>query len=55
MATNRLSVTDTWPNEHKLVDDNLLGEYWKAYKRIPQRTGPAAQLLNDIAAQLNVV
>lgn len=57
MATSRLSVTDTWPNEHKLVDDNLLGEYWKAYKRCiqAQRTGPAAQLLNDIAAQLNVV
>ena len=36
------------------VDDALLGELWKAYKRCirAQRTGPAAQLLNDIAAQL---
>ena len=57
MANTRLSVTDTWPNEHKLVDDTLLGELWKAYKRCiqAQRTGPAAQLLNDIAAQLSVV
>ena len=57
MVTTRLSVTDTWPDEHKLVDDTLLGEYWKAYKRCiqAQRTGPAAQLLNDIAAQLGVV
>ena len=54
MATSELSVTDSWPEEHKLVDDALLGELWKAYKRCirAQRTGPAAQLLNDIAAQL---
>lgn len=55
MATSELSVTDSWPEEHKLVDDALLGELWKAYKRCirAQRTGPAAQLLNDIASQLN--
>jgi len=54
MATSELSVADSWPDEHKLVDDPLLGELWKAYKRCirAQRTGPAAQLLNDIAAQL---
>jgi hypothetical protein len=54
MATSELYDTDTWPDEHKLVDDPLLGELWKAYKRCirAQRTGPAAQLLNDIAAQL---
>jgi hypothetical protein len=56
MATSELSVTDNWPEEHKLVNDALLGELWKAYKRCiqAQRTGPAAQLLNDIAAQLGV-
>lgn len=56
MATTDLPVNDTWPDEHKLVDDALLGELWKAYKRCirAQRTGPAAQLLNDIAAQLGV-
>ena len=54
LASTNLPVNDTWPDEHKLVDDALLGELWKAYKRCikAQRTGPAAQLLNDIAAQL---
>jgi len=54
MASTNLPVNDTCTDEHKLVDDALLGELWKAYKRCikAQRTGPAAQLLNDIAAQL---
>ncbi len=54
MSSIHLPVNDSWPDEHKLVDDALLGELWKAYKRCIQahRTGPAGQLLNDIADQL---
>lgn len=49
-----LPGTDTHPTEHRLVDDPMLSELWKAYKRCicSQRTGPAAQLLNDIEAQI---
>jgi hypothetical protein len=45
-----LPTADPDPVEHKLVDDPLLAELWKAYKRCicSQRTGPAAQLLRDI-------
>ncbi len=52
-----LPMHDEWPDEHKMVDDPLLGELFKAYKRCIQnhRTGPASQLLNDIATQLGVV
>ncbi len=49
-----LSVDDPSPDEHKLVDDPMLSELWKAYKRCicSRRTGPAGQLLRDIEAQL---
>ena len=49
-----LPSTDTDPDEHKLVDDPMLAELWKAYKRCicAQRTGPAAQLLRDIESRL---
>lgn len=49
-----LPVNDPDPGEHRLVDDALLGELWRAYKRCIQsrRTGPAAQLLRDIEDQL---
>ena len=49
-----LSTEDPDPNEHKLVDDPMLSELWKAYKRCicSRRTGPAAQLLRDIEAKL---
>ncbi len=49
-----LPVCDSDPDEHKLVDDPMLAELWKAYKRCicAQRTGPAAQILRDIEEQL---
>ena len=45
---------DPDPEEHKLVDDPMLAELWKAYKRCicAQRTGPAAQLLQNIEDHL---
>ena len=52
----KLPTRDLDPQEHKLVDDPMLSELWKAYKRCicNQRTGPASQLLRDIEAQLAV-
>ncbi|NOY26696.1 MAG: hypothetical protein GXP62_12550 [Oligoflexia bacterium] len=49
-----LPCTDTAPNEHKLIDDPMVAELWRAYKRCicAQRTGPAAQLLRDIESRL---
>ena len=49
-----LPTADLDPDEHKLVDDPMLSELWKAYKKAicSQRTGPAAQLLKDIEAQI---
>ena len=50
-----LARNDMFPDEHKLTDDPLLSELWKAYKRCicSQRTGPAGQLLQDIEAQIS--
>jgi hypothetical protein len=49
-----LPVTDTDPHEHKMVDDPMLAELWRAYKRCicAKRVGPASQLLSDIEGQL---
>ena len=49
-----LPTADPDPEEHKLVDDPMLAELWKAYKRCicAQRTGPAAQLLQNIEDHL---
>lgn len=49
-----LPTTDPNPEEHKMVDDPMLAELWKAYKRCicNHRTGPAASLLRDIEAQI---
>lgn len=49
-----LPSTDTDPEEHRMVDDPMLAELWRAYKRCicAQRTGPAAQLLRDIEGRL---
>ena len=54
MGSPTLPCTDTRQDEHKLVDDSMLGELWKAYKRCicAQRTGPASQLLRDIELRL---
>ncbi len=45
-----LPVHDTQLDEHRMVDDPLLSELWKAYKRCirSHRTGPAGQLLKEI-------
>ena len=49
-----LPSDDPDPGEHKLVDDPMLSELWKAYKRCvcSNRPGPAGRLLRDIEAQL---
>lgn len=49
-----LPTVDPDPDEHKLAEDPLLRELWRAYKRCicSQRTGPASQLLRDIEAQI---
>ena len=49
-----LPTVDPDPMEHKLVDDVMLGEIWKAYKRCicSNRPGQAGRLLRDIEAQL---
>jgi len=50
-----LPTDDPDPEEHKLVDDPMLAELWRAYKRCicSRRTGPAAQLLRDIEGCLS--
>lgn len=57
LGTVDLGSTDPDPEEHKLVDDPMLAELWKAYKRciVNRRTGPAASLLRDIEAQLETL
>ena len=54
LACTDLPTEDGHTDEHRLVDDPMLAELWKAYKRCicSQRTGPAAQLLNDIENQI---
>ena len=49
-----LPTDDPDAAEHKLVDDPMLSELWRAYKRCicGRRTGPAAQLLRDIESHL---
>ena len=55
MGVAPLAMADAYPDEHKLTDDPLLSELWKAYKRCicSQRNGPAGQLLQDIGAQIS--
>lgn len=49
-----LPSEDLDTDEHRLVHDPMLAELWRAYKKCicGQRTGPAAQLLQDIEGQL---
>lgn len=49
-----LPTEDPDVEEHKLVDDPMLSELWRAYKRCicGRRTGPAAQLLRDLEDHL---
>ena len=54
MGVAELAMDDAYPDEHKLTDDPMLSELWKAYKRCicGQRNGPAGQLLADIEIQI---
>ena len=55
MGVAPLAMNDAFPDEHKLTDDPMLSELWKAYKRCicSQRNGPAGQLLADSEEQLS--
>lgn len=54
MAGSDLSIDDRLIEEHRLTDDALLAELWKAYKKClkTNRTGPAFQLLKEIEDRL---
>ncbi|MEQ1500580.1 MAG: hypothetical protein ABMB14_00045 [Myxococcota bacterium] len=51
-----LPCDDTVPDEHRLTDDAFLADLWKAYKKCitNHRTGPASQLLRDMAEHLEL-
>jgi hypothetical protein len=51
-----LPTQDPDPDEHRLVDDPMLAEVWKAYKRCicSSRPGQAGILLRDIEGLLHV-
>ena len=51
-----LPNADPDPAEHRMVDDPMLSELWRAYKRCicAHRVGPASQLLRDIQDQLSI-
>lgn len=51
---SELPVEDHLPDEHRMVDDPLLADLWKAYKRCirANRPGPASQLLREIEEHL---
>jgi hypothetical protein len=55
MAGTEISIHDEHTNEHRLTDDALLAELWRAYKRCirSNRTGPAFQLLKEIQERLD--
>lgn len=50
-----LPTEDPDPWEHRLSEDPLLSELWRAYKRClaGSRLGPASQLLRDIERQVS--
>ena len=54
IAGAALPVDDPLTEEHRLTDDGFLADLWKAYKKciVHQRTGPASQLLRDMAEHL---
>lgn len=54
VAGSDLSIADTLIEEHRLAEDPLLSELWKAYKKCIKnhRTGPAGQLLKEIEDHL---
>ncbi len=54
VAGSSLSINDAYMEEHRLADDGVLAELWKAYKKCirTHRTGPAGQLLREIEDRL---
>ena len=56
IAGSTLPCVDHDPDEHRLSEDPMLADLWKAYKKCIrlQRTGPASQLLRDIEEQLGI-
>lgn len=54
LAGSSITTHDPLIEEHRLTDDVLLGELWKAYKKCIKnnRTGPAGQLLKEIEDRL---
>ena len=55
MSGSDLSTDDKLIEEHRLTNDQLLSELWKAYKKCIRnnRTGPAHQLIRDIEERIN--
>ncbi len=55
MGVAELSIDDPHLDEHRLTDDRLLSELWRAYKRClrDHRTGPAWHLLCEIEERLS--
>ncbi|MEZ4239079.1 MAG: hypothetical protein R3F59_23590 [Myxococcota bacterium] len=51
-----LPSDDLLTEEHRLSDDAFLADLWKAYKKCitHQRTGPAGQLIRDMAEHLDL-
>lgn len=56
IAGAALSCNDRSPDEHRLTDDAFLADLWKAYKKCitNNRTGPASQLIRDMAEHLDL-
>jgi hypothetical protein len=54
IAGSSLNSNDVLVEEHRLTNDGMLSELWKAYKKCirSHRTGPAGQLLKDIEQHL---
>lgn len=55
LSGSSLSTHDGSVDEHRLADDGMLAELWKAYKRCIRnnRTGPASEILKEIEQRLD--
>jgi hypothetical protein len=53
-AGEALSTVDSAPDDHRLTDDPVLGEMWRAFKKclVTGRPAPAEALLGEIARRL---
>ena len=54
LAGSDISTEDLMVHEHRMTDDSLLSELWRAYKKCIRgnRTGPASELLREIAERI---